>query len=230
MKKILFIILSLSFLLSLDYSLEDVNETSETFGDFVGPSYFLDQDKLTITFFAWETWGGWRTVFTQLCELSNNNAWDTEKAVLVGFGNGSGGSGGLNGMVGIQGNNSAWVQDPSPSEIWEEFLGSTSSPRRQVVLLDKDLNKRYQFQYASSGITSAQEVELLNAIDELINELPQLQGDMNQDNILNVLDVIIVVNMAIGNVEIDLTGDMNNDGGINILDVVILANIILTDE
>ena len=45
-----------------------------------------------------------------------------------------------------------------------------------------------------------------------------------------MLDVIIVVNMALGNIEIDLNGDMNNDGGINILDVVILANIILTDE
>jgi len=55
MKKILFIILSLSFLLSLDYSLEDVNETSDTFGEFVGPSNFLAQDKLTITFFGWET-------------------------------------------------------------------------------------------------------------------------------------------------------------------------------
>ena len=230
MQKILLFILSISLVYSLDYSLEDVNETSETVGDFVGPSYFLTQDKLTITFFAWETWGGWRTVFTQLCDLSNNNAWDTDKAVLVGFGNGSGGSGGLNGMVGIDGNNAAWVQDPSPSEVWEDFLGSTTSPRRQVVLLDGDLNKRYQFQYASSGITDAQEIELLNAIDELINEFSQLQGDMNQDNVLNVLDVIIVVNMALGNIEIDLNGDMNNDGGINILDVVILANIILTDE
>ena len=229
MKKILFIILSLSFLLSLDYSLEDVNETSDTFGEFVGPSNFLAQDKLTITFFGWETWGGWRTVFTQLCDLSNNNAWDTQKAVLVGLGNGSGGSGALDGMVGQDGNDAAWVQDPN-LEIWSEFLGSTSSPRRQVVLLDQDLNKRYQFQYASSGITSSQEDELLSAIDELINEFSQLQGDMNGDNTLNVLDVIIVVNMAIGNVEIDLNGDMNNDGGINILDVVILANIILTDE
>ncbi len=165
-----------------------------------------------------------------MCDLSNNNAWDTDKAVLVGFGNGSGGSGGLNGMVGIDGNNAAWVQDPSPSEVWEDFLGSTTSPRRQVVLLDGDLNKRYQFQYASSGITDAQEIELLNAIDELINEFSQLQGDMNQDNVLNVLDVIIVVNMALGTIEIDLNGDMNNDGGINILDVVILANIILTDD
>ena len=161
--------------------------------------------------------------------MSNNNAWDTEKAVLVGLGNGNGGSGALDAMVGPDGHDAAWVQDPE-LEIWADFLGSTSSPRRQVVLLDQDLNKRYQFQYASSGITASQEAELLSAIDELINEFSQLQGDMNEDNILNVLDVIIVVNMALGIIDVDLNGDMNNDGGINILDVVILANIILTDE
>ena len=228
MNKILFFLVSLSFIFSLDYSLEDVNETSETFEEFVGPSHFLSQDKLTITFFGFETWGGWRTVFTQLCDLSNNNAWDTEKAVLVGLGNG-GPLQGSNSMTGIEGNNAAWVQNPD-LDIWAEFLGSSSSPRRQVVLLDGDLNKRHQFQYASGGITDAQEVELLNAIDELINEFSQLQGDMNQDNNLNVLDVIILVNMALGIIEIDLNGDMNNDDGINILDVVLLANIILTDE
>ena len=228
MKFLSFIIL-FSFTISLDYSLEDVNSTSPTFDEVVGPSYFLEQDKLTITFFGWETWGGWRTVFAQLCDLSNNDAWDTNKAVLVGLGNGSGGSGALDQMVGQEGNDSPWVQDPD-LEVWAEFLGSSSSPRRQVVLLDGDLNKRYQFQYAGSGITPAQEIELIDAIGELVNELSQLQGDMNQDNILNVLDVIIIVNMALGTIETNLNGDMNGDGGINILDVVLLANIILTDE
>ena len=52
-------------------------------------------------------------------------------------------------------------------------------------------------------------------------------GDLNYDNIINVLDVIILVNMAIDVAEDDLNGDMNGDGGINILDVVILVGIIL---
>ena len=55
MKKILFIILLISAIFTLDYYREDVNSTSDTFGEFVGPSYFLAQDKLTITFFGWET-------------------------------------------------------------------------------------------------------------------------------------------------------------------------------
>ena len=52
-------------------------------------------------------------------------------------------------------------------------------------------------------------------------------GDINGDQTLNVLDVILVVNMALGNTEADLNGDMNSDGIINILDVVLLVNIIL---
>ena len=76
-------------------------------------------------------------------------------------------------------------------------------------------------------MNASEKAELLDAIQELIDELAML-GDMNGDEILNVLDVVIIVNMALGNVEIDLIGDLNNDGGINILDVVILTNIILS--
>ena len=224
----LFLFILINAIFSLDYSREDVNPTSETFGQEVGPSFFLAQGKLTMTINNWETWGGWRTVDTQLCDLSNNNAWDTEKAVIVGLGNGSGGSGALDAMVGPDGNDAPWVVD-SDLETWEEFLGSSSAPRRQLVLLDKDLNKRYQFQYPGSGISPSQEAELIEAINLLIDEFSQLQGDINEDSLLNVLDVILIVNMAIGILDVDLNGDMNNDGGINILDVVILANIILAN-
>ena len=91
------------------------------------------------------------------------------------------------------------------------------------------MNKRYQFQYPGSGISPSQEAELIEAINLLIDEFSQLQGDINEDSLLNVLDVILIVNMAIGILDVDLNGDMNNDGGINILDVVILANIILAN-
>ena len=52
---------------------------------------------------------------------------------------------------------------------------------------------------------------------------------MTGDGILNVLDVVILVYMALGNTETDLVGDMNGDGGINILDISILINIILNN-
>ena len=161
--------------------------------------------------------------------MSNNGEWNTDKAVLIGIGTGSGGAGALEGM--LNPNNGVevlapWVQDPD-EEVWDEFLGP-NAPRRQIVLLDQNLEKRFQQQYGGA-MNASEKAELLDAIQELIDELAIL-GDMNGDEILNVLDVVIIVNMALGNVEIDLIGDLNNDGGINILDVVILTNIILSDR
>ena len=51
---------------------------------------------------------------------------------------------------------------------------------------------------------------------------------MNYDGSLNIQDLVILINMIIGNNEINLIGDMNNDGMIDVLDVVQLVNIILS--
>jgi hypothetical protein len=49
---------------------------------------------------------------------------------------------------------------------------------------------------------------------------------MNSDNLLNVLDIVIIVQMILGNQEINLNGDMNSDGGLNVQDIILLLNII----
>ena len=229
MKKIIIILLSLNCLLALDYALEDANDTSPTSGEIVGPSYFQAQEQvISINYFGWETWGGWIGIFAQLCDLSNSNSWDTDKAILIGVGKGLGGDSGLNNMTNESGVNSPFVQDINGS-VWEDFLGDANAPRKQIVLLDSDLNSRYIFQYSGGSLNNAEVAELLNAINLLVDEASIMLGDMNGDENLNVLDVIILVNMAIGNSEIDLNGDMNGDEGINILDVVLLVNIILSN-
>jgi hypothetical protein len=55
-----------------------------------------------------------------------------------------------------------------------------------------------------------------------------LLGDTNGDSSINVLDVIIMVNMVLGEIDIDLnTADINGDGLINVSDIVLLINVIL---
>jgi len=55
-----------------------------------------------------------------------------------------------------------------------------------------------------------------------------LLGDTNGDSTINVLDVIIMVNMILGETEADLnTADINGDGLINVSDAVLLINMIL---
>ncbi len=57
-----------------------------------------------------------------------------------------------------------------------------------------------------------------------------LLGDLNGDTNINILDVIILVNIILGQ-EPDpyelYVGDVNEDGLINILDIILIVNIIL---
>ena len=53
-----------------------------------------------------------------------------------------------------------------------------------------------------------------------------LQGDMNEDGELNILDIVTLVSIILSG-EVNPLGDLNGDGNLNILDVVILASIIL---
>ena len=64
--------------------------------------------------------------------------------------------------------------------------------------------------------------------DEPIGECGDetLQGDLNDDGILNVLDIVLMVNMVLDD-GYDGVADMNGDGVINVLDIVTLINTIL---
>ena len=54
----------------------------------------------------------------------------------------------------------------------------------------------------------------------------KLFGDVNDDEILNVLDVVILVNLVLSAQYSDI-GDMNGDDILNVLDIVILVGIVL---
>ena len=53
-----------------------------------------------------------------------------------------------------------------------------------------------------------------------------LQGDLNGDGTIDVLDVIMLVNLILFG-EYNSNADLNEDGVVNILDIVIYRNIIL---
>jgi len=52
-------------------------------------------------------------------------------------------------------------------------------------------------------------------------------GDLTQDGVVNVLDVIRVVSMVLGMYPQEPVADINADGMVNILDALSLANIVL---
>jgi hypothetical protein len=53
-------------------------------------------------------------------------------------------------------------------------------------------------------------------------------GDLNQDSIINIQDIIIIINLIL-NGEFDLVADINLDSTVNVLDVIQLVNIILNN-
>jgi hypothetical protein len=54
-----------------------------------------------------------------------------------------------------------------------------------------------------------------------------LEGDLNEDGLTNVLDIVLLVNLVLGNAESDDCSDVNGDGILNVLDIVLLVNIVL---
>ena len=66
---------------------------------------------------------------------------------------------------------------------------------------------------------------------EAVGGNPSQNGDVNMDEVINILDIVLTVNYIL-NIS-DLTdyqiqlADMNADGVVNILDVISIINIIL---
>ena len=57
-----------------------------------------------------------------------------------------------------------------------------------------------------------------------------MPGDVNMDDIINILDVIVIINMILGVEDQNTLADLNGDGSINIQDIILVINLILGDN
>ena len=69
------------------------------------------------------------------------------------------------------------------------------------------------------------EEDLINNAQQ-INSPSPIIGDVNQDGMVNILDLVMMTNLILTDDYIELA-DINNDGELNILDIVAIVNIIL---
>ena len=95
---------------------------------------------------------------------------------------------------------------------------------KQVVLVDYEGNLIGSITL-NSGLTNSAKNYIRNIIEE--NYQQTILGDVNNDTIVNVQDIIILINMIL-NDQTDSAGDINSVGIVNILDVVQVINIILS--
>ena len=70
-------------------------------------------------------------------------------------------------------------------------------------------------------------IQIENAIFDFAAENDfTVTGDVNEDGLVNVLDIVQTVNLVLTS-EYEENGDLNGDGIVNVLDIVQLVNIIL---
>ena len=110
----------------------------------------------------------------------------------------------------------------------ELFLSEFQS----VYYIDEDINDNTDYCYEVYLIDNYDDSEFL-ATDEVCfySETDSLLGDVNQDGLVNVLDVVSIVGYILGSQELNETelylSDYNEDGSVNVLDVVAIVGIIL---
>jgi len=124
------------------------------------------------------------------------------------------------------GNSSNWSFPNWPSHldhilITDELFDEFNNSEVQTIKLD---------QYISGG---------WNQYDQNISDhrpvfmkiYPNLiPGDVSADGLINIIDVVMIVQIVIGNNEVVDSADFNNDGLINIIDIVQLIQTIITNE
>ena len=97
-----------------------------------------------------------------------------------------------------------------------------------------------EWELCTPELFEATDMIMYGIINDLAYLLPQsapdgnycpdsiLIGDINNDDIVNILDIIMTVNIILGTSPFNEGGDINMDGYIDILDIVSLINIILS--
>jgi hypothetical protein len=95
-----------------------------------------------------------------------------------------------------------------------------------------------EWELCTEELFSSTDIMMHELITDPVHKIPQLapdgnycpftglMGDINGDGTLDILDVVSMVNIILGNSPTSSAADMNGDGIINILDVISLVNSI----
>ena len=222
MKKLLLIFLMPVFMFAdeYEYSLQDYNTTSPTYGsDVWNPEY---TDYITMHYFSSQGWAGWTGTFGQLSnfqnELRNDDGYENVVIIAVGQSNISGFNNNFTANSDLP-----LVMDQYPElPIRDQF--SPYGQHKQIVILDYDGNLIGSITL-NSGVNNSAKNYIRGILEEHYQQ--SILGDVNGDTTVNIQDVILLVNFIL-NGQGDVNGDINADGTINILDVIQIVNIILS--
>ena len=100
------------------------------------------------------------------------------------------------------------------------YLPNDGSPYPRDFIINSD----GILEYANNEIDIAWMIDI---IENLLGSSDMNIGDINQDGVLNILDVILITNIILNENIYNELADINQDGSINVLDVILLIAIIL---
>ena len=146
--------------------------------------------------------------------------------------------------IGDNGGNDKWKVQVSADggNSWNDLHVTSNSNtewiKKRIKLSDyTNLTNQIKFQFIAEDIFyngdngsggSLVEAALDDFLIEIVNSNSGITGDVNSDNLVNILDAVLIVNMILDLIPSDFsTADLNSDNTINILDIIILINIIL---
>jgi len=104
------------------------------------------------------------------------------------------------------------------------YMPNDGSPYPRDFIIDQE----GVIQYANNEIDTEW---MLYVLEELVGESNSLEGDINLDGTVNILDIVVLVNFILDSQSPSdsefSNSDLNGDGFLNVLDIVQLVNIIL---
>ena len=104
------------------------------------------------------------------------------------------------------------------------YMPNDGSPYPRDFIIDQE----GIIQYANNEIDTEW---MLYVLEELVGESNFLEGDINIDGTVNILDIVVLVNFILDSQSPSdsefSSSDLNGDGALNVLDIVQLVNIIL---
>jgi len=110
-------------------------------------------------------------------------------------------------------------------------LSSGSSATYIININTNNLNPGVYYGYIISNTNALNDFDVIPVT--LNTQSSFLYGDINQDGIIDVLDIVVFVSIVMGEYDPSsleqLLADLNEDGTINVQDIILLVNVILSN-
>ena len=164
-------------------------------------------------------------------ETTFYQSFDQDEVIFVGISNTNNqniisnfiAEGGLTFPILYDSGSSGGVQGGDTYDLY--YMSNDGSPYPRDFIIDQE----GIIAYANNEIDTEWMLYVLN---DLLGSFDGIVGDINQDDVINILDVVSLINFILGvntpNEYEQLAADLNQDLNINVLDVVILVNTILS--